>query len=51
MVPNIERFGLEDGQVVTLSRRVTDANTKGVGYIRQLLGNIGAIPTDVFNTE
>ena len=41
VVTNIERFGLEDGQVVALSRRVTDANTKGVGFIRQLLGNIG----------
>lgn len=40
-VTNVERFGLEDGQVVVLSRRVTDSNIKGVGFIRQLLGNIG----------
>jgi outer membrane protein assembly factor BamE (lipoprotein component of BamABCDE complex) len=42
-VSNIERFGLEDGQVVALSRRVTDSNIKGVGLIRQLLGNLGRI--------
>jgi outer membrane protein assembly factor BamE (lipoprotein component of BamABCDE complex) len=42
-VANIERFGLERGQVVTLSRRVTEANIKGLGFVRQLLGNLGRI--------
>ena len=42
-VSNIERFGLADGQVVALSRRVTDSNIKGVGLIRQLLGNLGRV--------
>ena len=41
VVSNIERFGLEDGRVVVLSRRVTDSNVAGIGLIRQLLGNIG----------
>jgi len=41
VVENVERFGLEDGQAVVLSRRVTDTNIKGVGFLRQLLGNIG----------
>jgi outer membrane protein assembly factor BamE (lipoprotein component of BamABCDE complex) len=40
-VSNVERFGLADGQVVALSRRVTDSNIKGVGLIRQLMGNLG----------
>ncbi|MFN3292897.1 MAG: outer membrane protein assembly factor BamE [Gemmobacter sp.] len=40
-VSNIERFGLADGQVVALSRRVTDTNIKGIGLIRQLMGNLG----------
>ncbi|NRB01073.1 MAG: outer membrane protein assembly factor BamE [Rhodobacteraceae bacterium] len=40
VVQNVERYGLEDGQVVTLSRRVTDSNTAGVGLISQLLGNL-----------
>lgn len=43
VVTNIERFGLEDGQVVALSRRVTDANTQGIGFLRQLFGNLGRI--------
>jgi outer membrane protein assembly factor BamE (lipoprotein component of BamABCDE complex) len=40
-VRNIERFTLEDGRVVTLSRRVTDDPTKGVSFLRQMLGNLG----------
>lgn len=40
-VSNIERFGLEDGQVVVLNRRVTDDNIQGLTFLRQLLGNIG----------
>jgi outer membrane protein assembly factor BamE (lipoprotein component of BamABCDE complex) len=40
-VTNIERFGLEDGRVVTLSRRVTETNIKGASLIRQLLQNFG----------
>jgi outer membrane protein assembly factor BamE (lipoprotein component of BamABCDE complex) len=43
VVQNIERFGLDDGQVVTLSRRVTDSNTRGVGFLRQLFGNFGRV--------
>jgi len=42
-VSNIERFGLEDGQVVALSRRVTDSNITGIGLIQQLMGNLGRI--------
>lgn len=41
VVENIERFGLEDGQVVVLSRRVTTPNTRGIGFLRQLFSNIG----------
>jgi outer membrane protein assembly factor BamE (lipoprotein component of BamABCDE complex) len=43
VVENVERFGLDRGEVVPLSRRVTTSNVKGVGFIRQLLGNIGRI--------
>ncbi|MDP3263378.1 MAG: outer membrane protein assembly factor BamE [Tabrizicola sp.] len=42
-VSNIGRFGLEDGRVVELSRRVTETNIKGVSFIGQLLGSIGRI--------
>lgn len=41
IVTNIERFGLEDGRVVTLSQRVTDNNLRDTTFIRQLMGNIG----------
>lgn len=41
VVQNIERFGMEDGNVVALSRRVTDDNLRDTTFIRQLLGNIG----------
>ena len=43
VVTNVERFGLQDGQVVAISRRVTQSNIKGLSFLRQLLGNIGTI--------
>jgi outer membrane protein assembly factor BamE (lipoprotein component of BamABCDE complex) len=47
-VRNIERFGLEDGRVIALSRRVTDDNIEGVSFLRQLFGNVGRINLDRF---
>ena len=48
-IANIERFGLEDGNVVPLSRRVTDSSVVDNGFLRQMLGNIGNInPADAF---
>ncbi|SLN18853.1 outer membrane protein assembly factor BamE [Roseisalinus antarcticus] len=41
VVRNIERFGLEQGRVVELSRRVTDDNIRDTTFIRQLIGNLG----------
>ncbi|WP_253913153.1 outer membrane protein assembly factor BamE [Pseudoruegeria sp. HB172150] len=41
VVRNIERFGLEDGRVIALSRRVTDSNIEGVSFLRQLFGSVG----------
>ncbi len=40
-VTNIERFGLEAGEVVPLSRRVTTPETPTGALLRQLLRNIG----------
>lgn len=40
-VSNIERFGLERGRVVTLSRRVTEGSVTEISLIGQLLGNLG----------
>jgi outer membrane protein assembly factor BamE (lipoprotein component of BamABCDE complex) len=45
-VSNIERFTLEDGRVVTLSRRITDTSIRNLSFIRQLLGNIGRLSAD-----
>jgi outer membrane protein assembly factor BamE (lipoprotein component of BamABCDE complex) len=43
VVQNIERFGLEKGRIVPISRRVTDDNIKGKGILAQMFGNIGGI--------
>lgn len=51
VVENIERFTLEDGRVVPLSRRVTDSNVKGISFIRQLMGNIGNFSADQFLSQ
>ncbi len=42
-VQNVERFGLERGQVVVLSRRVTETTVRDVTFIRQLIRNFGRI--------
>lgn len=41
VVENVERFGLERGNVITLDRRVTSSPVSDKTYIRQLFGNIG----------
>ncbi|KPP87314.1 MAG: Beta-barrel assembly machine subunit BamE [Rhodobacteraceae bacterium HLUCCA08] len=41
LVSNVERFGLEDGQVVALSRRVTSSSVRDTTFLRQLLGALG----------
>lgn len=38
---NIERFGLERGRVVPLSRRVTKTSVRDFGLIQQLIRNFG----------
>ena len=43
VVRNIERFGLEDGNIVALSRRVTDSNIEGLSLLQQLFGNVGSL--------
>lgn len=40
-VENIETFGLEDGRVITLARRVTEGPVKGPKLLTQILGNLG----------
>lgn len=48
VVSNVERFGLENGRVVALSRRVTDSNIQGVGFLSQMLGSFGNFGTGSF---
>lgn len=40
-VANIERFGLERGEVVVISQRVTTSTVKGVGLLQQLFTDLG----------
>ena len=41
VLENVEHFGLEDGQAVIFSRRVTELPIKAPGFIKQVLGDIG----------
>ena len=51
VVTNIGRYGLEDGRVVEISRRVTETNVKASGFIRQLLTNVGRISLGQFGVD
>ncbi|SFJ56143.1 outer membrane protein assembly factor BamE [Jannaschia pohangensis] len=42
-IENIEKFGLERGRVVTLSRRVTKTSIREFGLIQQIIRNFGRI--------
>jgi outer membrane protein assembly factor BamE (lipoprotein component of BamABCDE complex) len=46
LVENIERFGLDKGRIVPLSRRVTTASIRGRGVLAQIFGSIGKLNTD-----
>ncbi|MBT9383385.1 outer membrane protein assembly factor BamE [Pseudooceanicola sp. CBS1P-1] len=41
VVSNIETFGLKDGEVVTLNRRVTNVTGTDNTFLRQLITNLG----------
>ncbi|MFA8384073.1 MAG: outer membrane protein assembly factor BamE [Pelagibaca sp.] len=50
VVENIERYGLQDGQVVPLTRRITRSGDGDISFIRKLFGNIGGFnASDFFN--
>ncbi len=50
-IANIERFGLQDGRVVALSRRVTDDGIRDTTFLRQLMGSFGRIDAGTFLGE
>jgi outer membrane protein assembly factor BamE (lipoprotein component of BamABCDE complex) len=43
VVENVERYGMEDGRVVVLQRRVTTSNIRPQTFIQQMLSNIGRV--------
>lgn len=43
IVTNVERFGLEKGEIVAISRRVTTEPIKGRNVLAQIFGNIGRL--------
>lgn len=51
VVQNIEKFGLEDGRVVPLSRRVTSSSVEDNPFLRQLLGNLGNFGAGVIGPQ
>ena len=48
VVRNVERFGLDQGRVVTLSRRVTESNIRGRSVLAQIFSNFGRIDPKEF---
>lgn len=43
VVKGVERYGLEDGRVIPLERRVTSSSLQDKTFLRQLLGNLGNV--------
>lgn len=43
VVTGIERYGLQDGRIVPLVRRVTVSGDGDISFIRKLFGNIGGL--------
>lgn len=43
VVENITTYGLQDGQVVPLARRITRSGDGDISFIRKLFGNIGGL--------
>jgi len=41
VVSNVERFGLADGEIVALSRRVTDTGPRGLSVLQSIFGVLG----------
>jgi outer membrane protein assembly factor BamE (lipoprotein component of BamABCDE complex) len=48
VVTNIERFGLQDGQVVPISRRITGTTGTNASILRRLIGSLGGFSAGDF---
>nr|WP_311135980.1 outer membrane protein assembly factor BamE [Salipiger aestuarii] len=51
VVENITRYGLEHGNVVPLSRRITRTSDGEISFIRRLFGNIGGLSLGSFTDD
>ncbi|MCV2891996.1 outer membrane protein assembly factor BamE [Lentibacter sp. XHP0401] len=49
IVQNIERFSLQDGKAITLSRRVTESTVSDNTFLRQLISSIGRFAPGQFD--
>ena len=47
-VENIERFGIEDGRIISFSRRVTSSGVGSTTFFSQLISNLGNFAPDEF---
>ena len=43
VLTNVERFGLERGKIVPISRRVTETSVQGQSALRQIFSNFGRV--------
>ena len=48
VVTNVSRYGLDDGKVIVLSRRVTEGGSGEISFIRQMMGNVGRMDAEDF---
>lgn len=49
-IANIEEFSLADGNIVPLTRRVTETTVVGKGFLSSILGTFGNVdPSQLFN--
>ena len=48
VVTNVSRYGLDDGKVIVLSRRVTEGGSGEISFIRQMMGNVGRMEAEDF---
>ena len=51
VVTNIERFGLADGEIVALSRRVTDTGPRGMTVLQSIFGVLGRFSPQMLSQQ
>jgi len=51
VVTNVERFGLADGEIVALSRRVTDTGPRGLTVLQSIFGVLGRFSPQMLTTQ